>query len=145
MFLSSCGFKVIDQTNLNNFSIKEIEVEGDNNRINFKIKNYILNYAKETSDRELTIKINTKKRKNVKEKNIKNEITKYSVSLESKISIYSLNTGKSYEDTFSAKGNFSVNKKYSSTIDNEKRLIKNLTDQIGDKVVEAINTKTDDF
>ena len=121
---SSCGFKVLDSGELNNFKILELVVDGNNNRINYKIKNAILKQSNEASINELTIKINTKSNKNVKEKNIKNEITKYEVNLQSNVKVYVMKTNEIYDDTFSSKGNFIVNDKYSTTIDNEKRLIK---------------------
>ena len=37
----SCGFKIVDKSNTNNFKIKEISTSG-NNRINYKIKNHLL-------------------------------------------------------------------------------------------------------
>ena len=141
---SSCGFKVLDSGELNNFKILELVVDGNNNRINYKIKNAILKQSNEASINELTIKINTKSNKNVKEKNIKNEITKYEVNLQSNVKVYVMKTNEIYDDTFSSKGNFIVNDKYSTTIDNEKRLIKNLADQITEKIIDSINLKLND-
>ena len=68
LFLYNCGFKVVDNSNTNDFKIKEIKVIGDK-RINYKIKNYLLlNTAKENK-KVLLINLNTKKNKNRKEKN----------------------------------------------------------------------------
>ena len=144
IILPNCGFKVLDNAELNNFNIKEIKVDGNNNRINFKIKNSILNHSSENGKNDLIIKISTKKNKNVKEKNIKNEITKYEIELQSNAEIYIIQTDKTHNISFSAKGNFDVNKNYSTTIDNEKRLIKNLTDQISDQIIDSINIQLND-
>ena len=134
----------MDNAELNNFNIKEIKVDGNNNRINFKIKNSILNHSSENGKNDLIIKISTKKNKNVKEKNIKNEITKYEIELQSNTTIYIIQTDTTHNISFSAKGHFDVNKNYSTTIDNEKRLITNLTDQISDQIIDSINIQLND-
>tara|TARA_B100001996_G_C18558141_1_gene553550 strand:- start:170 stop:649 length:480 start_codon:yes stop_codon:yes gene_type:complete len=145
IILSNCGFKVLDNAGSNDFNIKEIEVNGDNNRINFKIKNGILNNSREDSVNDIILKISIKKNKNIKEKNIKNEITKYEIEIKSEAKIYIIKADKTYNMPFFAKGMFNVNQKYSTTINNEKRLIENLTNQITDKIIQSINIKINDF
>ncbi|MDC3127865.1 hypothetical protein OA498_04310, partial [Candidatus Pelagibacter bacterium] len=82
--LTSCGFKVLDKSKNNNFSVQEVRSSGEI-RINHKIKNNILVNSKETSENQIIISLDTKKNKIIKEKNIKNEITKYQISLESNV------------------------------------------------------------
>jgi len=41
----NCGFKVINESEKNEFSIENIKTSGEK-RINFKIKNDLLNYSK---------------------------------------------------------------------------------------------------
>jgi len=144
IILPNCGFKVLDNTGLNNFNIKEIKIDGNNSRINFKIKNSILNQSSEKGKNDLILKISKKKNKNVKEKNIKNEITKYEIELQSNAEIYIIQTDKTHNMSFSAKGNFNVNENYSKTIENEKRLITNLTDQISNQIIDSINIQLND-
>ena len=67
----NCGFKVINESDNNQFLIQEINTSGDR-RINFKIKNNLLNYSKEDNPNILIINLSSKKNKNIKEKNIKN-------------------------------------------------------------------------
>ena len=76
LFLSNCGFKIVDKSRMNDFTIQNINSDGDK-RINFKIKNYLLNTDKKDSKNLLLIKLKTEKIKSIKEKNLKNEITKY--------------------------------------------------------------------
>ena len=77
--VTSCGFKIADQSNLN-FSIREINTIGEK-RVNFKIKNELLYNTNKNEQKELIVNLNTKKIRQIKEKNIKNEIKKYELIL----------------------------------------------------------------
>ena len=74
--LSSCGYKVLDNSKLKNYNIKEMRTYGDK-RTNFSIKNRLDLGKIDNAENNLIIEINTKKNKSIKEKNIKNEISKY--------------------------------------------------------------------
>ena len=76
ILLNGCGFKVLDKSDANNFSIKEIITSGDK-RINYKITNNLFIYSKKKRQNEIILYLDTKKNNIIKEKNIKNEITKY--------------------------------------------------------------------
>ena len=84
---TNCGFKVLDKSEKNNFSVQEVRSSGEM-RINHKIKNNILINSKDTSENQVIINLNTKKIKNIKEKNIKNEITKYQIGLTSNVEFF---------------------------------------------------------
>ena len=144
LILTNCGFKVVDKTKLNNFSIKEITSSGDK-RINFKIKNNLsINTAKQ-NDNKLLVSLKTKKNKIIKEKNIKNEITKYEVTLVSSIELNFLEKNIKDNFTVSSNGDYLAADKYSTTIQNEKRLIENLTNDLSDKIKNRINLITNDL
>ena len=144
IFINSCGFKVADQKNGSNFFIKEINSLGDK-RINFKIKNSLSINSTPNSTNILSINIETSKTKNVKEKNIKNEITKYEISLISSVKIDFLEKIQKYEFSVSSRGDYSADDKYSTTLQNEKRLIEDLTNDLADKIINKINLITNDF
>ena len=76
MFITGCGFKVINNNQLKEFSIADITTTGDK-KINFNIRNKLLFNSKDNARKLIKIKLNTTKNKSIKEKNIKNEITKY--------------------------------------------------------------------
>ena len=82
MILQSCGFKIVEQTDLGNFNIVEIDTQGEK-RINHMIKNKLLFVSQKIEKNKIKIKINTIKNKSIKEKNIKNEVTKYNLSITS--------------------------------------------------------------
>ena len=56
LIFTSCGFKVVDNQALNNFTIKNVETTGDK-RINFKIKNNILINSNENGINQLLISL----------------------------------------------------------------------------------------
>ena len=141
--LSSCGFKVLDNLE-SNFSIREINTSGDK-RINFKIKNDLIIDYSSNSTNNLIITLDTKKTKQIKEKNIKNEITKYEVTLVSSIELNFLEKNIKDNFTVSSNGDYLAADKYSTTIQNEKRLIENLTNDLSDKIKNRINLITNDL
>ena len=135
LFLSvNCGFKVINESEKNNFSIQEIKTSG-NKRISFKIKNNLLSYSTKSDQNVLLINLVTKKNKSIKEKNIKNEITKYQISLNVNVKFNLINNNKDYKINISSEGDYLVNDSYSTTLNNEKKLIDNLTENISEKII----------
>ena len=78
--ISNCGFKVVDQSKLINFKVDSISISGDN-RVSYIIKNKLLPYSKNNEKKIINLDIEVKKTKDIKEKNIKNEITKFQISI----------------------------------------------------------------
>ena len=77
-FTSSCGFKVVDYSKLTNFRIVNIQTKGEK-RINYKLKNKLLINNKDINAKSIDLRLKTTKQKIIKEKNLRNEITKYSL------------------------------------------------------------------
>ena len=140
----NCGFKVINESEKNNFSIQEIKTSGDK-RINFKIKNTLLNYSKKNNQNILLIDLSTKKTKNIKEKNIKNEITKYEISLNVDVRFNLINSNTNHKISFANKGSYSVVDSYSTTLNNEKKIINDLVENISEKILKKISLKLNDI
>ena len=141
--LSSCGFKVLDNLE-SNFSIREINTSGDK-RINFKIKNDLIIEDSNNSTNNLVVTLSTKKTKRIKEKNIKNEINKYEISIICSIELTFLEKSTKHKFTVSSNGDYLAADKYSTTIQNEKRLIDDLTNDLSDKIRNKINLITNDL
>ena len=80
ILLTSCGFKVIDKSKQSDFFIKEINTVGDR-RVNFILKNELIRNSKKDSLNQINLEITSKKIKEIKEKNIKNQVTKYEINL----------------------------------------------------------------
>ena len=144
MFLTTgCGFKIVNQTKLINYSITKIETTGDK-RINYNLKNSILTSFKNDKEKKIVLNIETKKNKSIKEKNIKNEITKYHINIISKIKIKNDNLNiKSFQVTKS--GDYNVSTQYSETLNNEKKLIRLLSNNLAEDIVEEILFRLNDI
>ena len=67
--------------------------------------------------------MNTKKNKNVKERNIKNEIVKYNITINANVSFKEIIREKDYNFTITKSGSFSTASQNSTTRNNEKNLI----------------------
>ena len=143
LILSNCGYKVLDNLETN-FSIKEINASGDK-RINFKIKNSLIIDSSNNKTNTLILTLDTKKTKKIKEKNIKNEITKYKIFLTSNIRISFIEKDLKQEFSVSSSGDYLAGEKYSATLQNEKRLIEDLTNDLADKIKNKINLITNDL
>ena len=141
---TSCGYKVLDNQGSENYNIKEIKTSGDK-RVNFKVKNSLLINSSENNLHSLMMELYTEKKKEIEEKNIKNQITKYEISLSSYIKIIFLESNQDKEFTVTSSGNFQVADKYSTTLKNEKRLIDDLTNDISDKIKKQINLILNDL
>ncbi len=140
----NCGYKVINETEKSNFSIQEITTSGDK-RVNFKIKNNLLNYSEKNNQNSLLVDIITKKNKGIKEKNIKNEITKYEISLNAIVKFRLNNSDINYEINVSNNGNYLVSDSYSTTLSNEKKLIDDLIESLSEEILKKITLKLDDI
>jgi len=141
---SNCGYKVLNNSELNNFNMVQIKSSGDQ-RINFKIKNILTVNSSKNKENSLIMELNTKKEKKVKEKNIKNEITKYEILLSSRVKLNFLENNIEKEFTVASSGDYIVGNKYSTTLSNEKRLISNLTEDLSKKIINNINLVLNDF
>ncbi len=139
--LSNCGYKI---SNLQkNYNIIEIETSGNNN-INYKIKNKLLSNNRSDSINLIKLNIITKKDKSIKEKNISNEITKYEIKLTSNVNYKSVKDNANGNFSVTKTGNYAVMDKYSETLNNEKNLIKTLTNEISEEIEEILKANLND-
>ena len=142
--LSNCGFKIVSQSNLNNFDIAEIITSGDK-KINFRIKNKLVFNSKRNNSTLISLSLNTKKIKSIKEKNIKNEITKYKLEITTLVEVKNITTKKINNFKVNEIGEFNVADQYSQTLNNEKKVLNLLSDKIADRILDEINFRPDDF
>ena len=140
-FVSNCGFKIVDNENLYNFSVTDINISGDK-RIGFNIKNDLLRNKSDKGKIELEININ--KGKEIKEKNLGNEVTKYEIIINVKIDYNIISKNRSGTFTISKKGNYVVQDQYSETLIQERNLIDNLSDKIVEEIQENLSKLTYD-
>jgi len=92
------------------------------------------------------IDITSKKNKTIKEKNIKNEITKYQINLDINVSFKSLEDSSiNIFKNFSVSGDYSVGKIHSTSINNEKKLIDNLIENLSKMILNEMTLKLNDL
>ena len=140
ILLTGCGFKIIDKRELLNFNIKEISTNGDK-RINFELKNKLSDYNDTNSSKVIKIELDTKKTKSIKEKNISNEITKYQIKVIVNVKLIKTDNTNNLEFTIEREGDYVVADKFSQTLNNEKKLIRNITEKISESIISEIINK----
>lgn len=140
ILLTGCGFKIIDKRELLNFNIKEISTNGDK-RINFELKNKLSDYNDTNSSKIIKIELDTKKTKSIKEKNISNEITKYQIKVVVNVKLIKTDNTNNLEFTIEREGDYVVADKFSQTLNNEKKLIRNITEKISESIIGEIINK----
>ena len=144
LIVSGCGFKIINQSESQRYKISDVELKGEK-RINYFIKNRLLKKSSNGNlNNEIALFVTTKKNKIIKEKNIKNEITKYEITITSNI-VAKLAKNNTYEFTVSDNGDYSVSEQNSTTINNEKKLIKVLSQNIADKIITELDFTINDL
>ena len=148
IFINSCGFKVININENLKIDVVEINSEGEK-KINYILKNkinYSLNQNKDLEDsKSLIIKLKTLKNKKIKEKNIKNEITKYNVSLQIDVEVHNINNQKKIFFTLKDEDNYNVDTQSSVTTNNEKSTIKTLSKRLAEEVINMISNRINDL
>ena len=144
ILLTSCGFKVIDKSKQSDFFIKEINTVGDR-RVNFILKNELIRNSKKDSLNQINLEITSKKIKEIKEKNIKNQVTKYGINLNVELNVKVTSKDKLFKISSSSNGNYSVADNYSSTLSNEKKLIENLVENISEDIIKKISSNINDL
>ena len=140
ILLTGCGFKIIDKRELLNFNIKEISTNGDK-RINFELKNKLSDYNDTNSSKVIKLELDTKKTKSIKEKNISNEITKYQIKVVVNVKLIKTDNTNNLEFTIEREGDYVVADKFSQTLNNEKKLIRNITEKISESIIGEIINK----
>ena len=144
LITSGCGFKVVNQSKLINYSISEIKTTGDK-RINYKLKNKLSSSFKNNKNIKVNLFLNTKKNKKSKEKNIQNKITKYEITIIVIAELKDINSNNLRNLTITESGDFLVANQHSQTLENEKKLISLLTDKLVGKIIQRLSNNINDI
>ena len=143
ILVTNCGFKAVDQNFFKNYNFVETNITGDK-KIVYLLKNKI-NKNNETASKSIKLDIKTDKIRNIKEKNIQNEITKYEISITANVIFYVLDNNEKGEFRVSNSGDYNVSSRHSITLDDEKKLIKNLVTDLTDQILRNLKTKLDEL
>ena len=123
---------------MQNYHITGIEAFGDK-KINFDLKNRLTNSSNNLSDNKIKITLNTIKTKNIKEKNSKNEITKYLITV--KITAKIMKNNKELKTiNISDQKDYNVGTQKFQTINAERSTIKILTNSISLKIIRELSS-----
>lgn len=143
ILFNSCGYKIANKSKIN-YNIVDITTTGDP-RINYKIKNRILFNKKKGSKNNFILNIFTEKKRIIKDKNIKNEVTSYNLVISSDITYKII--GKPVEKKFkiTQSGDYKVSNQRLDTLNNEKSLTKTLTENIISKIEYRLNNLSNDY
>ena len=142
--INNCGFKIAEKKTLRGYFISEINASGEG-RINYKIKNLLNANSTDNALKKLKITLNTNKEKKIKEKNINNEITKYQMNITTKVKFEDDILKLSGDFTINVSGEYRVLENHIQTINNEKKLRKNLANEITDKIITELSDKLNDL
>ena len=139
--LSSCGFKVV--TNTNNYKFDDIYISGDK-RVNYTLKNKLISSSNSKSINVIKLNIFTNKEKIIKEKNISNKVTKYEIKINAKVDFSFIKNGIKDNLTIVKTGFYDVGTRYSETLNNEKKLTNLLIDSLTKEIIKNLNIKLND-
>jgi outer membrane lipopolysaccharide assembly protein LptE/RlpB len=141
---SHCGFEVYNKSQLVNFDIANISSSG-NKRINYKIVSKLNSINIKNNENLIELEINSTQNKTIKEKNIKNEITKYELTISVVVQVKSNKNMKKQSFTKVKSGFYNSGEKYSTTLSNEKRLIELLTSSLSNQIFDELIIKVNDL
>ena len=144
LLLNSCGFKVIDQSELYNFQVDRIDTSRDK-YISYKLKNKIFSKLGKPKETLLTLDLNIEKNKSIKEKNIKNEIVEYEINIMVNVNYEDIKRNEDGNFKIVNTKGFSVSQKYSETLNNEIRLINVMSQKIADDIIKELSIRINDF
>ena len=134
---TACGFKVVKNSDAHNFKISEIVISGEK-RVSHIIKSKLNNLSKKDSINQISISFNAKIDKDIKEKNIKNEVTKYNILITVNGQLKDLNKQKITKFMVTKNGSYNVADNSSTTRSNEKKLILLLSEALIEKIINKI-------
>jgi hypothetical protein len=137
LILSSCGFKQISKKNSELIYIQNIKIN-DEQRIAYNLKNDILLISDLNSKNKYDVEVKIEKRKKNKIRDKTGSITRYQILVNASLQLTNLNGNKKTEKVFLRNGDYDVTTIHSNTINAEKYLIKNLTQQISEDIVNFI-------
>lgn len=141
LLLTSCGFEVVKNTY--GFNILEINAEG-NKKISYALKNRIKINNSDLNKNFIKINIDSEKVKLIKEKNIQNKITKYEIKIVSNVKYMILPENITKILTINKAAHYNVADNKVETLNNEKKLIDNLIDEMADEILLKISLDFND-
>ena len=139
IFLTSCGYKVLNNINNTNFEIVEIDSKG-NDKINNKLEKFFFRFKDiESSSRLFNIQLNSTFSKKVTSKNSSGEDASFSMKINVKLDIIE-NNQSIKSSTFEKKINYNNLDSKFELKQYENVLINNLVDEIIVEINSSLET-----
>ncbi len=147
LFIStSCGYNTLDYKQIRNVNLNEVTNEG-NKSINFKILSQLKQLFKSDKSQKnrYDVHLITKENVTIKEKNKKNEITKYEISIKCNLIFKNTMDENKFEIDLTKKTNYRVDNKNLKTIQNKKKAREQLIASLSEEIIEKIVLKLNDI
>ena len=141
----SCGFQVSNNALYGKFYIENIE-NIETQKIDFLIKQGLRNkLSNENALHKIKLKIDNSKIKEINEKNIQNQITKYELNISSNVTVIFLENLKRNNFKITSKGIYNISTTHIGTKKNQENLEKYLANKNIDKILKALTNLKNDF
>lgn len=130
-FLSSCGFKSLVKENPINLNIENFITQKGDKKLGKIIKGDVMLYSSKEAKKNIDIILEIDKQKQIREKNLKNRVTKYNLTLNVAVFIKG-----DFEDkfTFNKTSSTTVTASSLNNFLNEERVYANLSRRIADEI-----------
>ena len=133
--VSSCGFKKINDQEVNLIYISKFKLDGEK-RVGYIIKNQILLISDKLGKNNIEITLKAQKSKNTKEKDKTGKMSKETVTITAIIDIKT--DERIITRSFSKSGDYDIANSHSDTITREKKITSNITEQVAENVVKFL-------
>ena len=130
-FLSSCGFKSLVKENPINLNIENFITQKGDKKLGKIIRSEVILYSSKEAKKNIDIILEIDKQKEIREKNLKNRVTKYNLTLNVAVFIKG-----DFEDkfTFNKTSSTTVTASSFNNFLNEERVYTNLSKRIADEI-----------
>ena len=131
LFLSSCGFKSLVKENPINLNIENFITQKGDKKLGKIIRSEVILYSSKEAKKNIDIILEIDKQKEIREKNLKNRVTKYNLTLNVAVFIKG-----DFEDkfTFNKTSSTTVTASSFNNFLNEERVYANLSKRIADEI-----------
>ena len=131
LFLSSCGFKSLVKENPINLNIENFITQKGDKKLGKIIRSEVMLYSSKEAKKNIDIILEIDKQKEIREKNLKNRVTKYNLTLN--VAVY---IKGDFEDkfTFNKTSSTTVTASSFNNFLNEERVYTNLSKRIADEI-----------
>ena len=141
--LFGCGFELVNQNYFKEYKFVDVNITGEK-KIVYLLRNN-LREGNQNASKNIKININTNKTKQIREKNIQNEITKYEISIKAEVYFKVLENSKSGKFSILVSGDYNVSEKYNDTLNNEKKVLRNLVNDLSNQIIKNLQIKLDEL